>query len=252
MKNIDNTFYVYIYLDPRKEGNFKYGCFEFSHEPFYVGKGHKERMYEHLYNFSLEKYKHTYRIRKIKKIINLGYDLKDGFIIKIADNLLNNDSCEFEINLIKIIGRKDLGYGPLTNTTDGGEGVSGRVVNEQTKKKMSESQIGKKHNDKTKTKIGEYFRNRPSPKKGKKLSEKQKLNAYKFPKGNVPYNKGITLNVASRKKLSEAHIKNMKININERIIIIEKYKNGKNINQLSKEYDVDYKVISKIIKNNFY
>lgn len=33
------SFYTYIYLDPRKSGNFKYDDIEVSHEPFYVGTG---------------------------------------------------------------------------------------------------------------------------------------------------------------------------------------------------------------------
>jgi hypothetical protein len=43
-----NNFYTYIYLDPRKPGNFKYGKYEFNYEPFYVGKGYNERCYIHL------------------------------------------------------------------------------------------------------------------------------------------------------------------------------------------------------------
>jgi hypothetical protein len=43
-----NKYYVYLYLDPRKEGKFKYGDYEFDYEPFYVGKGHGNRLFEHL------------------------------------------------------------------------------------------------------------------------------------------------------------------------------------------------------------
>lgn len=38
-----NSFYVYIYLDPRKRGKFIYDSVCFLHEPFYVGKGHGNR-----------------------------------------------------------------------------------------------------------------------------------------------------------------------------------------------------------------
>ena len=34
-----NKFYVYVYLDPRKEGEYNYGGLCFNAEPFYVGKG---------------------------------------------------------------------------------------------------------------------------------------------------------------------------------------------------------------------
>jgi len=37
-------FYVYVFLDPRKPGRFAYGDQEFTHEPFYVGKGSGKRL----------------------------------------------------------------------------------------------------------------------------------------------------------------------------------------------------------------
>jgi hypothetical protein len=40
-----NSFYVYIYLDPRKPGKFHYGEYCFDYEPFYVGKGKDNRMF---------------------------------------------------------------------------------------------------------------------------------------------------------------------------------------------------------------
>jgi len=33
-----NKYYVYVYLDSRKPGKYKYGEYEFDYEPFYVGK----------------------------------------------------------------------------------------------------------------------------------------------------------------------------------------------------------------------
>jgi len=34
-----NNFYIYICLDPRKSGIYKYEKYKFDYEPFYVGKG---------------------------------------------------------------------------------------------------------------------------------------------------------------------------------------------------------------------
>ena len=36
---MEKKYYVYIYIDPRKPGKFKYGEYEFDYEPFYIGKG---------------------------------------------------------------------------------------------------------------------------------------------------------------------------------------------------------------------
>lgn len=48
----DRRFYVYLYLDPRKPGNYSYQIddktYHFDYEPFYVGEGKGERMYDHL------------------------------------------------------------------------------------------------------------------------------------------------------------------------------------------------------------
>ena len=44
----DKRFYVYIYLNSLKIGNFNYGEFHFDYSPFYVGKGCGRRLYIHL------------------------------------------------------------------------------------------------------------------------------------------------------------------------------------------------------------
>lgn len=112
----DNIFYNYVYLDPRKPGDYNYGYLHFDFEPFYVGKGKNDRYLEHL---NESRYNNKFKSNKIKKI------KKDGLkpiILKIYDNLDEKTAFENEIHLIKIIGRHDLVLGPLTNLTDGGEG----------------------------------------------------------------------------------------------------------------------------------
>jgi hypothetical protein len=46
--------------------------------------------------------------------------------------------------MIAILGRKDLGTGILRNLTEGGDGASGHIKSEETRKKISESQMGEK------------------------------------------------------------------------------------------------------------
>jgi len=48
MESDKNRFYVYVYLDPRKPGNYTYGDYHFDYEPFYVGKGCDDRLNDHL------------------------------------------------------------------------------------------------------------------------------------------------------------------------------------------------------------
>jgi len=116
-----NKFYVYVYLDPRKKSNYKYGEFEFDFEPFYVGKGSGFRDKCHLNEYNLN-FISSYKNNKIKKILSENLS---PIIIRVKKNLLENDAFNLEVELIRLIGRNDLGLGPLTNLTNGGDGISG-------------------------------------------------------------------------------------------------------------------------------
>lgn len=78
---MDKKFYVYVYLDPRRPGEFVYGKYVFDHEPFYVGKGFDHRYKDHLYGKSVNMMK----VNKIKKIKKMG---KEPIIIKYQEELL--------------------------------------------------------------------------------------------------------------------------------------------------------------------
>ena len=129
-------YYVYALCDPRKPGVYEYGEYKFEFEPFYVGKGSNDRCYWHLYECNLEE--NTHKNNKIKKIIREGFEI---IVVKYNENLIENVSFELEIDMIKTIGRADLGIGPLTNHTDGGEGTSGYIRSEETRIKDSERMI---------------------------------------------------------------------------------------------------------------
>ena len=124
----DRRFYIYVYMDPRKPGKYKYGEYVFDHCPFYIGKGHSKRLYRHIksYNLRYNMPKHS----KIKKLIKLGYR---PIILKYLKNLTEQEAFDYEIDMIKIIGRRDKKLGPLSNLTDGGEGISGFVMSEEAK-----------------------------------------------------------------------------------------------------------------------
>lgn len=156
-----NNFYVYVWLDPRKPGVYNYGKYTFTHEPIYVGKGFGKRIQN----------KHDNKI--------LTFKLKKFFFpihVKVKEDLFEKEAFSLEIKLIKKIGRIDLKTGPLCNFTNGGEGTSGIVMTEETKKNMSLSKKGKKFTD-------EHKRNIALTKIGKPRSEETKRKLSEINKG---------------------------------------------------------------------
>lgn len=176
-------FYVYVYLDPRKKGEFKYGDYEFEYEPFYVGKGHGKRSLEHLRESQL-KHK-THKNNKIKKIRQEGYE---PIIVKISENLFELDAFDSEVKLINLIGRHDLSSGPLTNKTDGGEGIIGLIKTKEHRKNLSISRTGYKHTDEAKKKISDSLRGKRGRNTGNKHSEETKKQISESKKGTVSWN----------------------------------------------------------------
>lgn len=110
------VFYNYAYLDVTKPGKFEYPglSFCFCYEPFYIGKGFGRRWK-----------KMCGRNRWLRNKLNkLGAPVDSLVSIFNEGHTESQVLCE-EIELIGIIGRKDLGNGPLLNLTDGGETTVG-------------------------------------------------------------------------------------------------------------------------------
>jgi hypothetical protein len=106
-------FYVYIHKKP--DGT-----------PFYVGKGHGDRAY-----------KLTWRNPHHQAVLD---KYKGQVIIEITN--CENEQAAFELEKIYIKQLRDQGY-RLCNRTDGGEGVCGLVVSQQSREKMSLAKLGK-------------------------------------------------------------------------------------------------------------
>ena len=116
---------AYVYQHVRLDTN----------EVFYVGVGkRKGRSHTHY-----GRNKHWHHI-----VNKVGYSVQI-----IAENISYQEALDLEKNLIKTIGRKDLGLGPLVNMTDGGEGSLGHMQSEGTRSKRRDSMIGKNKREKS-------------------------------------------------------------------------------------------------------
>ena len=112
MTKLHNDYYTYAYLREDKT-------------PYYIGKGRGKRIYSK------------------NRLINPPKD--KSRILFLKKGLTEAEAFKHEVYMIFVLGRKDLGTGILRNLTNGGEGASGAVRSEETKKKISESLSGENH-----------------------------------------------------------------------------------------------------------
>ena len=112
----------------------------FLFEPFYVGKGTGKRMTTHFLPCELKR--NTPKVNKIKKIMQTGII---PFAIKISTQISKEEANNFEMVLIKSIGRKDLNRGSLANLTDGGDGGNGMVCSSELRAYFSQIRKGVSH-----------------------------------------------------------------------------------------------------------
>jgi len=162
--------------------------------PYYIGKGQGNRAY-----------------RRSKKDIKPPKD--KSRIIFLKQNITEEEAFKHEIYMIAVFGRKDLGTGILRNKTDGGDGVSGYVCSEETKRKISESNKGKTASEETRRKISEAHKGRThseesrikmsEAQKGKPVSEKTKRKISEAKKGENHYLYGKTHSEETKIKMSE-------------------------------------------------
>ena len=101
-------FYVYVLHKP--DG-----------APFYVGKGIGDRVLQHVREARSHARRLTHKLNTIRVIERNGGAVAYSLVHTCDDEA---DAHRVEMELVRSIGRYDLGLGPLTNQTDGGEGGS--------------------------------------------------------------------------------------------------------------------------------
>ena len=223
-KEESREFYVYKHV--RKDNNT---C-------FYVGKGKGRRIYVPKRN------KHYNRIRK-----------KHGcYVVKIKENLTEKEAFALEREIIEdyvfvfgyginIKGYRDYSDKKyLTNSTWGGEGVSGlnpyenktpeemEIIGNKISEKLKGKNVGEKngmygkeppnkgkkgifhHSEETKQKLSEKNKGKNHPIYGTHRSEETKQKISEKNKGNVAWNKGKETSEETKRKQSEAKRKMFK------------------------------------------
>lgn len=154
-----NIFYTYAYL--REDGT-----------PYYIGKGKGNRAWD-------------------KGSRRTPPPTDPSRILILKKGLSEQDAFRHEVYMIFVFGRKDVGTGVLLNFTDGGEGLTGGVHSEETRKKIGNAHRGKFVTAETRSRISEAVTLRPP------ASESTREKLRKAGEGRV-------LSEESRKKISEA------------------------------------------------
>jgi hypothetical protein len=154
--------------------------------PYYIGKGKGNRVH-----------------RRRKTDIKPPKDKSRILILK--KNLTEEEAFQHEIYMIAVFGRKDLGTGILHNRTDGGEGISGFIFSEESKRKISEA--NKNPSKETRKKMSEAQKGKIPWNKGKPHSQESKRKMSEARKGKGKRKKGIVVSKETKEKLSKVNVK---------------------------------------------
>lgn len=126
-----NDFYVYAWTRPDTGA------------VFYIGKGRRARD-------SQPKTHNRIFIRILDKLARLGLSPS---VSRIHEWLSEADAFEMEKAEIRARGRINIGTGTLANLTDGGQGVSGRIVSDATRDKIRSAHAGRKLTERHRLKL---------------------------------------------------------------------------------------------------
>ena len=183
------VFYVYAFLRANDSVNGP------RYSPYYIGKGSGSRAF-----------------RRQGRTIPSPKD--KSFIVFIQEGLTEFEAFAMEKYCIALYGRIDLGSGILRNLTDGGEGVSGLTVSQETRLKISKrlrgpnnplwgrrgelsALWGKTRSEETRQKISKAQQKEKHHQWGKPLSEETKRKIGEAGRGK-------TRSPETRRKMSES------------------------------------------------
>jgi hypothetical protein len=138
------------------EGFYTYAFLGTHGSPYYIGKGCGGRAWDGKSSGGRRPPRDASRILILKK------------------DLAEEEAFRHEIYMISVLGRKDLGKGILRNLTDGGEGISGRILDEETKIKIGEAQRGEKNHRHGKSLSEEHKRKMSESLRGREFSEEHR------------------------------------------------------------------------------
>lgn len=150
--NVDNSSFIYVYLDPRESGSYDYDDYHFDYKPFYVGvssgKTIHDRKTRHLQYAKNNKdiTNNAYKKNIIKSILS---DNLEPIIIEYIGGLSLIDAFSKEKDMIKKIGNRYDKSGPLVNISKGGEGGDSFTNNprkEEIRDKHRQNAIGSNNN----------------------------------------------------------------------------------------------------------
>jgi hypothetical protein len=253
---MENKFYIYALLDPRKPGKFQYEkddkkleeIFEF--EPYYIGKGGANgegRPENHLDEAVKKVKKNNHKLNLIRCLIRENLEFKYIFL---KEKITEKEAFDFEKLYIKIIGREDLGLGPLTNLTDGGQGASGCIFSEERRNQLSKTCNFRKNKGKTYEEI--YGKE-----EGEKLKEKFHVlnsgeNNAMFGYHKTDEEKAHQSNIMKERKINvgEKNGNYVKVSLEVQNEIIALYLNYKSPSFIKGMYYLSVTKIMKILKEN--
>lgn len=146
------NYYIYVFLNNLKPGNYKYGEFVFDYEPYYIGVSNTNTYYMreevHIKYAKLKKdvCNNKLKMNIINNIIKNGLD---PIHMRLSQDLTKVESYQMEIDLIRTIGTRIGKNGPLSNISlggDGGDTFTNNPNKEEIREKHRQNAIGSNNN----------------------------------------------------------------------------------------------------------